>query len=107
MVSAAAAVAVEIPFFNPEGDQVFPGWGVGLEGSCGRDVVGCDRIAKKRERAHPFQLFSLGQLRRKSLEERRALDVGAFRIPRILGALFSPRFFSTLDCRRGHGHIAS
>ena len=64
-------------------DQVFPGGAIHRYRAGGRDVIGCNRVAK--ERQHPGRLYRLDRrnLRRHALEERRLLDVSGVRIPLV------------------------
>ena len=81
VVAAARAVGVEIFLFHAVFAQIFPRGAVRENRTGGRDMVGRDRVAENCERPQVFKRRELRRGHRKVCEERRILNVCAFRIP--------------------------
>src|SRR5699024_3329789 len=81
VVAAARAVGVEVLALHTVLDEVLAGRGVGLEGTCRRDVVSGHRVAELREHAGALDVLDGVGLEPHAVEEGGLAHVGRVLVP--------------------------
>src|SRR5205085_8877269 len=81
VVAMARAVRVELTSSNAMGEQVLSGGAFRMNGSGGRDVIGCNAVPQHREASRPLDVTDRACLGRHPVEVRRPANIGRFQIP--------------------------